>query len=311
MSAEVETMAFSGEIPWHGLGVEVLDCLTPKEMMVAASLDWTVSKSPLFTRVNGEEITLSDKVLIRDSDASILSIVGEDWVPNQNAHAFEFFTEFTEKGGMKMHTAGSLKGGRHVWALAKLEKNFTLFNGDRVEGYLLFSNPHQYGMCIDVRFTAVRVVCNNTLTAALSGKANQIFKSSHRVTLDLDVVKETIGLAKKKLDKYEELAQFLGSVRYTDENIGEFFEELFPSMSTKDEAKKSRNFKQAMLALTHQPGIEFAPGTFWQAVNAVSYVTDHIMARERDTRVYNMWYGSTQVLKQKAMKLAEEFAKRS
>src|ERR1700722_8371175 len=167
----VETMAWTSERPWHGLGVEVSNDLTAEQLIKAAQLDWTVSTHPIFTQIGDQKLGLKEMALVRDTDNSVLDIVGSDWEPNQNQTAFEFFKEFVDAGDMTMETAGSLQDGRLVWGLAKVKESFELFGGDKVESYLLFSNPHKYGWSIDVRFTPVRVVCNNTLTLALNGKA--------------------------------------------------------------------------------------------------------------------------------------------
>lgn len=314
MSHEVETMAWTNEKPWHGLGFEVSNKLTALQMMKASKTDWTVSKAPLFAKIQDQNIMLPEMALVRDSDQSILDIVGEDWTPTQNETAFDFFREFVEQGKMTMETAGSLKKGKMVWVLAKVGNNFELFDGDKVESYLLFSNPHQYGMSIDVRFTSVRVVCNNTITMALNAKANKVFKASHRAALDLSVVKETLGIVEKKMVEYKANATFLGSTEYTDESVLEYFNEIFPRPPSvkEDKAEKiSKNAKNAVLALTHQPGVEFAKNSWWQAYNAISYVTDHMMGREDDTRVYNMWYGQTKDLKLKAFAKAMDYASKA
>ena len=165
MAHEVETMAYAGEVPWHGLGREVSNDLTPEQMMRAAGVDWEVHEVPSYVSYNGQNIPTGQKVLIRGDTGAILSNVGEDWHTVQNKDAFNFFTEYVLAGDMDMHTAGSLKGGQIVWALAKVKESFDIFGGDHVDAYLLFSNPHQYGKSIDVRFTPIRVVCNKWTTS--------------------------------------------------------------------------------------------------------------------------------------------------
>ena len=133
MAHMVESMAYAGLTPWHGLGVNVEDNLTPLQMLVAAELDWTVSCRQMFTHTGteideGTEIipVLSHSVLVRDSDDKPLGPVGPRFVPTQNRDAFEFFKRFTSVGDMSMETAGSLKGGKQVWGLAKIKDGFTL-----------------------------------------------------------------------------------------------------------------------------------------------------------------------------------------
>ena len=162
MAHQVETMAYAGEVPWHGLGVEVNNDLTPNQMMKKAGLDWTVEQIDSYaTLPNGKKVATGMKALVRSSDNKVLTNIGQIWNPVQNEQAFEFFSEYVLAGDMEMHTAGSLKGGQMVWALAKVKESFDLFGGDKVESYLLFSIPLLYCMSIDIRFRPIRVVCNN------------------------------------------------------------------------------------------------------------------------------------------------------
>ena len=121
----VAQMAYVGDLPWHGLGVRVSNDLTPAQMQQKAGLDWSVEKVDAFINVGGEQVPTGQQALIRSSDNSILTNVGENWNPVQNDEAFDFFSDFVMAGDMEMHTAGSLKNGQVVWALAKVKgKNY-------------------------------------------------------------------------------------------------------------------------------------------------------------------------------------------
>lgn len=303
-------MAWSGEVPWHGLGTKVPADLTPEQMMEAAGLDWGVELVPAYANVAGKNVSVGRSALVRDRDNKILDVVSDDWKPMQNADAFEFFTDFIAAGEMEMHTAGSLKGGQLVWALAKVNESFELFGGDQVDGYLLFTNPHQYGKSIDVRFTPIRVVCNNTLTLSLNSASQNMVKVSHRREFIADEVKETLGIAKEKLESYKEMAAFLGSKRYTNENIVEYYKRVFPLLTSKEEKSNelSRNAKLALEVINNQPGANYAEGTFWSAFNSVTYITDHLIGRSADTRLTSAWYGANKNLKVKALDTALEMA---
>ena len=158
MSHELEmvngkaSMVYAGEKPWHRLGTEIPDDLTPAQVLDAAGLNWEVEKVPAYANVGGKSVAVGRSALVRTSDNKVLDVVSDDWNPVQNAEAFEFFNEFIAEGDMKMETAGSLKGGQIVWALAKVQDSFELFGGDRVESYLHFSNFHRYGCSTDIRF---------------------------------------------------------------------------------------------------------------------------------------------------------------
>jgi len=315
MAHMVETMAYAGQVPWHGLGVPVSNDLTPVQMMEKAGLDWTVKEVESYIFFNGKNKPTGLKSLVRETDGKILTNVGENWKPVQNETAFEFFSEFVMAGDMEMHTAGSLKDGQMVWALAKVKSDFELFGGDRVESYLLFSNPHQYGKSIDVRFTPIRVVCNNTLTLSLDQKAEKSVRIGHRVEFDPSSVKEALGIAAKKLNTYKDMAEFLGKKRFTTDSYIEYLNAVFPRTADKKVQGKSlsidtlsRNAKLAHDSLESQPGAEFAEGSWWQAFNSVTFITDHVQGRNSDNRLYSSWFGGNQVRKRDALKTAIEFA---
>ena len=315
MAHQVETMAYAGETPWHGLGVSVSNDLTPAQMMQKAGLDWTVHEVESFVEFNGNRIPTGQKALVRSSDARVLTNVGPDWKPVQNEQAFEFFAEYVFAGNMEMNTAGSLRDGQMVWALAKVKDSFDLFGGDQVDSYLLFSNPHQYGKSIDVRFTPIRVVCNNTLSLSLGMEAERQVKVGHRVQFNADEVKQALGIATEKLATYKEMAQYLGSKRFSMDKLIEYYNTIYPRTSDKRVQNKklsvetlSRNAKQCLDVLETQPGSEFAEGSWWQAYNSVTYITDHVQGRNADNRLYSSWFGGNQARKKNALETAIEFA---
>lgn len=306
MSHLVETMAYAGEVPWHGLGVKVPNDLSPEQMLEKAGLNWTVDKVPAFSTIDGKRVNIGWSALTRSSDNSILDVVSNDWNPVQNTEAFNFFEDYCRAGDMEMHTAGSLKDGQIVWALAKVKDSFELFKGDQVDSYLLFTNPHRFGQSIDVRFTPIRVVCNNTLTLSLRQKSDSMVKVNHKKQFNADEVKRMLGIATDKLTKYKEMAEFLGSKKYTKETAEEYFKLIFPSLGKKQDA--SRAAQKAFEVLETQPGSKFAEGTWWQPFNSVTYLTDHILGRSADTRLQSAWYGPNKGLKLRALEQAVEFA---
>lgn len=301
----VAQMVYAGDLPWHGLGAEVSDDITTDGMMKAAGLDWSVTKQPMYYMDDlGEMGEVPGKsALVRSSDNKVMDIVGSDWNPVQNAEAFEFFREFVDAGDMKMHTAGSLKGGKMVWALAKVNDGFTIKTNqgeDSVESYLLFSNPHQYGKSIDVRFTPIRVVCNNTLTLSINQQVDNYVRMGHQNPFDAATAMETLGMAHQKLETYKEAAEYLCQKTYTSEQMVNYFNQVFPSAS-ENASYKAREAQEVMHT---QAGANLGEGTFWQLFNTVTYMTDHTMGRNNDTRLQSSWYGTNANLKKKALELA-------
>jgi len=305
----VAQMAYVGDVPWHGLGTEVIGDLTPEQMMEAAGLNWDVHKVPLYAdMISGKRVYTGSDALVRTTDERILDVVTQNWNPCQNSEAFEFFNDFVGNGDMQMHTAGSLRNGKFVWALAKVNESFDLFGGDKVESYLLFSNPHQFGKSITIQFTPIRVVCMNTLSLSLSSSVDRMLRVDHRKVFDGDTVKETMGIAKDKLAKYKKMAEFLGSKLYTVDSLMEYFKQVFPSTSGKESKDPSRAAALAKEIVNVQPGYDFAEGSWWQAYNAVTYLTDHELGRSNDNRMYNSWFGGNKDRKIKALNLAVEYA---
>ena len=308
-------MAYAGDLPWHGLGKKVPNDLSPEQMLKAANLDWTVERRPMFFKSDKGDVLTNSCALVRSTDEKLLTVVSNQWNPVQNKDAFEFFSDFVNAGDMEMHTAGSLKSGQIVWAMAKIKDSFELFGGDTVEGHLLFTNPHQFGRSIDIRFTPIRVVCNNTLSFALNAESKSAVKVNHRSQFDADEVKAMLGIASEKLASYKEQAAFLGSKKYQKETIIEYFNRVFPTLS-KDQTLKndlrkapiSRQAEEAVAVLHTQPGARFAEGSWWQAFNTITYLTDHKLGRSGDTRLTSAWYGQNRIKKEKALDLAIEYA---
>jgi len=321
MSHEVETMAYAGEVPWHGLGFPVSNDLTVDEMMEAAKLNWDVGKFdtycdvPVFdaarpSLLKTERVPTGFQSLVRLSDNKILSEkVSKTWEPVQNREAFEFFREFVDAGDMEMHTAGSLKGGEVVWVLAKVGESFKAVKGDTVESFFLLSASHRYGRSTVAKFSPIRVVCWNTLSFALSRRGQTDVIMNHREKFQPQRVKELMGIARDQFKTYEEKAQLLASVKADPELTVEYFDRLFPVSGENRSGKKhSKNAELCIDALTSQPGIQFAPDTWWQNLNSTTYVIDHLLSRDVDTRLFNSWLDNLGDKKIEAMNEAVAYA---
>jgi phage/plasmid-like protein (TIGR03299 family) len=349
MSHEIEivngrkSFVWAGERPWHirdeaeediGTDVTGLD-LTPMQMLEHAQCNWTVSKVQAYAKIeqitsNATEIARAKKAhkkvpalvekkelvevavdaaaLVRDRDGKVLDTVSSDWQPVQNEQAMEFFNEFVMAGDMAMETVGSLKGGQIVFGLARIKEEVVLFKHDRIQPYLLFSNFHKYGYSTDVRFTPVRVVCWNTHCQAMGAAAENMVKYSHRREFNPEKVKDMLGIAKDRLNAYKEQAQFLGSKKAKQDDIVEYFKTLLPG--SKDKLKDlSKNAQICVDLLEKQPGHQYAPGTWWQPYNALTFFMDHVVCKTTDQRLKQSWYGSHKTIKDKGMELALDYAK--
>jgi phage/plasmid-like protein (TIGR03299 family) len=340
MPAVVESMAYryetSADIPWHGLGHQIVrspgESVSVDEILERSGCDWKVVKDPL--RTKNRNISIPGRcALVRETDGQFFDIVGTEWKPIQNRDAFEFFRKFCERGDMDMHTAGSLDGGRMVWAMAKLKSGFTLPGGDEIEGNLLFMNPHRFARSAVCEFTPIRVVCMNTLILALNNAVNGLkVNVSHKTEFNPTLVEEALGLSEQKMEKYQEAAQFLASKRVDRESMEQYFTSLFPvirynkssandndimtmeqligagTTQSKNKRDISKNAERLLTVVETQPGADMSAGTWWQPFNAVTYLTDHEFGRGTDSRLTSAWFGNNRRLKVKALNLALEMA---
>jgi phage/plasmid-like protein (TIGR03299 family) len=184
MAHEVETMFSSGgKVPWHRLGTVIeKNGASSAEALHLAGLDWKVYLEPVMRR--GSRVLRKNHV-VRDSDESVLGIVGDTFNPLQNVDAFRFGDDLVDSSGAHWDTAGSLYDGRKVWMLMKHPEPI-LPCGDRdeaIEQYILISNTHDGSERITVAVVDVRVVCQNTLSLAMRG-AHRVYKVKHTKNMD-------------------------------------------------------------------------------------------------------------------------------
>ena len=308
MAHEIETMAFANEVPWHGLGNRIDPSCSVDEMIVAAGLDWQVRQLPLFAQAeDGELIKLPlRRALVRDTDNKVLSVTGDVWKPFQNKDALEFFREYTEIGGAKLETAGSLRGGKIIWALASIQEGFTVSKNDHVKGYILLTSPHEVGKAITVRTTTVRVVCANTMAMAL-GKDSAQYSQNHLTNFDSAAAKDAIGLAREQINQAHLDAKLLSKLKMSEfDNVrflASFFMPTPEGMDNNahvqsilaDEQYASKTMKQVIDSLRNAPGA--ITNNAWGTLNAVTHWADHTAGSKSDARLFNAWLGERSRLK--------------
>lgn len=319
MAHEVETMAFAHKVPWHGLGVPVSDDLTPYQMMVAAGLNWDVEKRPLFYShgPNGDAIAgrIKDRMaLVRKTDDKVFDIVGKDWNPVQNATLLETFKKFCVEGGATMETAGALRGGEIVWALANLGNGFVLPGGDAVKGYLLLAGSHKAGRATIGRLTPVRVVCANTF--AMSGgfdRASQL-RVPHTMVFEPDWAAEQMGIARAGMTEFETNAKLLQSLNIGRDDALRILTPIFqPAMEAQDlirdfDANAGRTVKEIMEAALKGAGQAEIAGTGWALLNAATYRANHSARGSNDARFASTLLGQNNICLNKLFKGLVEMA---
>lgn len=300
---------WSHSTPWGDNGHSIQATASIEQIMKAAKLDWKVDKVPLFVHDGGK---INDQVpgfygLQRSDTKSVLDVVGNQYTPVQNKDAFKFFKSFVEAGKAKIETAGSLRGGRMVWAMANLNNAFTLPQKDKVEAFLLLASPHEQGKSFRLALVAKRVACSNMITALL--KNSQLaFRMSHRLVFDdsmIKTAKDTLGLANDSFDSLAQTAAKLAKKKLSTAAQEQYLQHVIDGDAPADkEYRPSKATRLAMQALTHAPGFDLNQNTAWSCLNAITYTTDHLLGNSIDTRLARAWFGKTATLKQKALDMA-------
>ena len=332
MAHSVETMAYTGLTPWHGLG-EVLPPKQPIEVWVkAAGMDWQIKESPVHFAIDApSHVSMfgsspEQKVLYRSDTNTALSVVSNRYQVVQPMEVLEFYRDLTEQAGFELETAGVLKGGRKFWALARTGKSTVLKGNDVVNGYVLLATSCDGSLATVAMPTTVRVVCNNTLSIAVNG-AEQAVKVSHRSNFDADAVKRRLGIAVSQWDQFMYEMKILSERKVNVKEANRYFETLLssssadaaPVMKSKSHLKllnaqtesvmpNERAYKKLQAMYGGQGrGAELtaAKDTAWGLLCAVTEFVDHErQARSTENRLDSAWFGNGGQMKQKALEQA-------
>ena len=236
MAANVETMFYTREKPWHGLGTRVMEAPTSKDALQLAGLDWNVVQEPIYTET--EELIDGYKANVRDSDRRVLGVVTDRYKVIQNDEAFAF-TDALLGEGVRYETAGALQNGKKVWLLAHLPHEY-IISGERISPYLLFSNSHDGSGAIKVALTPIRVVCNNTLNLALdTAKRSWSMVHTGDVKGKLEEARSTLFMAEKYMDHLGKEFEHLRSIKLSDNEVMEYINLLLPC----DESASSQQIR--------------------------------------------------------------------
>lgn len=275
MPANIETMFYVRQAPWHGLGNRVEHTLSSGEALQVAGLDWEVIQKSIQTEDNAK--IPGYKANIRATDQRLLGVVSDRYKIVQNHEAFAFTDELLGEG-VRFETAGSLQNGRRVWLLAKLPDNY-IISGDRISPYLVFTNSHDGSGSIKIAMTPIRVVCQNTLNLALSN-AKRFWTTTHTgdIKSKLDKAKKTLLLAEYYMDKLAVEVDYLNRIKMPDQKIMEYIELLLPlpDNATKIQEKNVELLRSDMkLRYFEAPDLEHVGKNGYRFINAISDFATH------------------------------------
>lgn len=275
MAADVESMFYTREAPWHGLGTKVLEAPDSRNALVSAGLDWNVIQEPIYTGA-GETVE-GYKANIRDIDRKVLGVVTERYRVVQNHEAFAF-TDSLLKEGVRYETAGSLQGGRRIWLLAHMPHEY-MISGERFSPYLLFSSTHDGSGAVKVALTPIRVICQNTLNLALStAKRSWSMMHTGNIKGKIQEARETLFMADAYMDKLGREFEELRRKTLTDKEVMDYIEILLP---TEDGStpQQIRNIKRLQEDMAHRyfdaPDLQDVGKNAYRFINAVSDFATH------------------------------------
>ena len=296
MSHAVETMFYVKETPWHGLGVKLEEAPTVSEAIVAAGLDWVVGLKDLFT-AEGQPVPA--KATYRETDGSILGVVGPRYSPLQNSSAFDWFQPFIDSGEVSLHTAGSLHDGQKIWVLAELNREKSeIVKNDEIAKFVLLSNSHDGTTAIRVGYTPIRVVCANTMAMAHSCKESKLLRVRHTKssTTKLNDIRDIMNNINGEFEATALQYKHLASKMFNSADLVKYVKIILDiELSTPSSEIKTRtkNIMNDILSRVEGPKQTMAGvnGTWWAAYNGVNEYLNYEKGRSANNRLDSLWFG--------------------
>lgn len=306
MSALIDKMAYVGQTPWHGLGAKLTGQETLDQWRVSAGLDWSVREtSVLYATEDGLLTADQNKVLFRSDSKDVLGVVSDRYNVVQPAQILDFYKDFAATNGFQLDTAGSLAGGKRIWALARVADGFSVKGNDTVLPYVLLATSYDKTMATRAMFTTVRVVCNNTLQLSVNMDRTGI-SVPHSTIFDGRKVALDMGLLVEDFADMQDKIVLLSDVRVARKQAQEIIAKVLFDVKAEemeDMSTKSKNIVTNVTNLFDGRGIgsemASAQGTAWGLVNAITQYTDHSAGRTASSRMNSAWFGQGANLKQR------------
>lgn len=281
MAANVESMFYVRTAPWHGLGVRVNEAVNSAEALGKAGLDWKVVQEPVYTGQN--EIVAGWKANIRNKDRRVLGLVTDRYKVVQNEEAFAFTDQLLGEG-VRYETAGSLQGGRRIWLLARLPREYVI-TGERISPYLVFTNSHDGSGAVRVAITPIRVVCQNTLNLALAN-AKRSWSMIHTGNVEnkLDEARDTLFRAENYMDELGKEFENLRKIQLSDKKVMEYINLLLPidnSMTQQQKKGIAKLQEDLKMRYFDAPDLKSVGNNGYRFINSVSDFSTHAQPRRR------------------------------
>lgn len=306
----VQTMAYTGEKPWHGIGNKLAAQQPIEAWREQAGMDWSIEESEVRYITGNNNVGLinafpGNKVLYRSDTKAPLAVVSKRFKVVQPGAILEFYRDLTAHSGFELETAGVLREGRKFWALARTGQSTVLKGRDRVDGYLLLATACDGTLATTAQFTSVRVVCNNTLRVALGGASGAI-KVPHRSRFDADTVKRQLGITVSSWDGFVARMKALVECPVDPDTVEGLLRRVLTYQVQDGKANVVNEQALANVRALYEGGgrgamLASSRGTAWGLLNSVTeFVDHHRRARSDDHRRDAAWFGQGAQIKQKA-----------
>ena len=306
----VETMAYAGEKPWHGLGNK-LTTLQPLDVWKRqAGMDWMIEESEVRFITGNHTVGAihtfpEQKVLYRSDTKRPLAVVSKRFQVVQPEEVLEFYRDLTEHAGFELETAGVLKEGRKFWALARTGQSTTLKGKDQVNGYLLLATACDGSLATTAQFTSVRVVCNNTLQIALGDNRGAV-KVPHGSEFNAEAVKQQLGITVAPWNRFVAKMKDLVACPVDPDSVDGLLRRMLTYPGQPGQAPVVNEQAMRSVRALYDGGgrgaqLASSRGTAWGLLNSVTeYVDHHRRARSDDHRREAAWFGQGAQFKQRA-----------
>lgn len=304
------SMFYTGEVPWHRLGVHLQSPATAREAIEAAQLDFKVQLKPLKTVINRKQkIVPNTFATVRTDTQEVLGVVGRRYEPIQNTDAFAFFDALVDSDEAIYHTAGVLGKGERIWILAKLPTYIRVGKNDIVEKYLLLTNSHDGTAVVRAKLTPIRVVCSNTLSIALQGDEQEVrIKHTAKAVEKLQEAHKLLGLTNHLYQQLDAAFNRMALRKLTEKQLRDYVQALVPANPDAKFQTRNENIRQTILELHESgQGADLSRGTLWGAYNAATEFADHVQHSQNTSKqLRSIWFGGGERLKLRAFALAQK-----
>ena len=341
MAHQIETMAYVGQTPWHGLGNQLPQNQPIEVWAQQTGMDWRIESSDvsyMAKNERGQSIIMpfeEQRVLYRSDTHAPLSVVSQRYQEVQPTEILNFYKDLTEQSGFELETAGVLKGGRKFWALARTGQSAALKGKDVSNGYILLATACDGTLATTAQFTSIRVVCNNTLAIATRGQQHNagVVKVPHSTKFDAEKVKQQLGISVRAWDEHMYEMKQLSQRKVTQQEAAAYFDAVFNNttlsipeqedsiiqfyrnVATSNKANSSRSDSKTepngramskVMSMFNGQGrgaeLSSAKDTAYGLLCAITEFSDHERrAISSDHRLDSTWFGAGATLKQRGL----------